>query len=507
MEAEADASVQDIVDFQLKINNSERAIRELSRFSSVDRLQAFTLIASSGAHREYKIEVARAFLHDLDTRVRRKAELLMESLLPDWVADPAERILELLKQVDTKGTSHRNAAVKFLFGVIDSRSLRSTLLTLLDASNRDYLPEILAIIEEYICTSEDEREQVKIFDACLDLMLSESSDNQVKHHAATLLSVFFKKVQVTELGEALRRKFVEKQIEKAERVYSFLCNANSALSPAYLEDLIRPLADADELFQSKILGYFQFVLEKIRCNEDIDTVVDTYPNYENQHELNKDEKIKLIRNRILAAVDDLWSRTDTDRIRGLVGRIRYGEYPDKRQLLQQITTRMEQGTCDGEDRERIASLLRCFLLSGEAGAHKLQAAHLLLNYGFSTLARRDALAYLATYVEVSDLNYAERESLVKSMESLLNDPFLPETIRERAGYVLCIAAPGRLSVEDVKPVLRLIRNMVEEESVTSHVVGQSRLLDALSWIEAQGLTYGKSAQAAAYLKHKLTLRS
>ncbi len=154
---DAEVSVKDIVNFYIKINDSSKAKKEIARLSAKDKAAALEVIAASSASREFRIDVARYFIYDLDASVRRKSERFMEDLVPDWVADPAESILKLLKSADGKGTSSRNSAVKFLFGIVDVGSLRDTFTTLLNSRNREHMAEILAIVEDYIDSSCDER--------------------------------------------------------------------------------------------------------------------------------------------------------------------------------------------------------------------------------------------------------------------------------------------------------------------------------------------------------------
>ena len=360
MDFDAELSVKDIVNFYIKINDAAKAKKDLAQLSAKDKAVAFEIIATSSAMREFKIEVAKYFIYDLDARVRKKAEFMMEALVPGWVSDPAESILKLLKSSDNKGFSKRNAAVKFLFGVVDAVSLRDTFMTLLSSRNRAHMSEIIAILEEYIDCSQDELEQVRIFDACLDIIISDDADNNMKHYASTLLSVFFKKVQSTNLGLALRQKYVEKQIDKAEGVYRFLCNGTSGLNPAFLEDLLRPLNEGGTNYQLRILTYFHFVLQKIRDGESVDAVLDTYPDYWNQNEPLKDDKIKLISRRIISAVDHLWDFTDDSEVRSLIVKIRFGDSANKRDLLEQIRGRIEGESLTPAAREKIALMLRCF---------------------------------------------------------------------------------------------------------------------------------------------------
>ena len=341
MEFEDDISVKDIVNFYIKINDSVKAKKDLAQLSSKDKAVALEIIAKSSGSREFKIEIAKYFLYDLDNRVRKKSEFMMEDLVPDWVSDPAESILKLLKTNDDKGSARRNAAVRFLFGIVDSVSLRGTFMTLLSSRNRTHMAEIIAILEDYIDASVDEHEQVKIFDACLDIILSDDTDNNMKHYASTLLSVFFKKVQATDLGAALRKKYIEKQLEKAEAVYRYLCTNTAGLNAMFLEDILRPLTAGGTLYQVKMLTYFNYVMDKIRRSEEVDVVLDIYPDYWNQDEPAKEDKLKAICRRIIAAVDELWEYSDDLEVRGLIVRIRYGEYANKRELLEQIRSKIE----------------------------------------------------------------------------------------------------------------------------------------------------------------------
>src|SRR6185369_5782648 len=136
MDFDAEVSVKDIVNFYIKINDSAKAKKDLAQLSSKDKSVALEIISSSAASREFKIDVAKYFIYDLDLRLRRKAEIMMETLVPGWVSDPAESILKLLKTADHKGAVRRNAAVRFLFGIVDSVSLRDTFMTLLSSRNR-----------------------------------------------------------------------------------------------------------------------------------------------------------------------------------------------------------------------------------------------------------------------------------------------------------------------------------------------------------------------------------
>lgn len=503
MNFDAEVSVKDIVNFYIKINDSSKAKRDLAQLSSKDKTAALEVIASSAASREFKIDVAKYFISDLDKRLRRKAEVMMETLVPGWVSDPAESILKLLKSADQKGASRRNAAVRFLFGIVDSVSLRDTFMTLLSSRNRTHMAEIIAILEEYIDASVDELEQVKIFDACLDIILSDDADNNMKHYASTLLSVFFKKVQSTNLGEILRKKYVEKQIEKAEGVYRYLCSGTAGLNPTFLDDLLRPLSAAGKIYQLKILTYFSFIMEKSRIPGEVDTVFDTYPDYWNQDELSKEAKLKGICHRIIAAVDELWEMTDDAEVRGLIIRIRYGEYANKRELFEQIKGKLEGEKLSDTAREKIALMLHCFLLPDADETLKLQVAHLLLFTLGGKEHQASALAYLQYYVENKNLNYAENGSIAAVMEKLLADASLDDAIRDTARYILFVAAPERLAdVNDQKAIMGYLRKIVEDRGF-EYQEAEVRVLQSLTVFVEKMATSEKLKKAAQYLEFKI----
>jgi hypothetical protein len=503
MNFDAEVSVKDIVNFYIKINDSSKAKRDLAQLSSKDKTAALEVISSSSASREFKIEIAKYFISDLDKRLRRKAEIMLETLVPGWVSDPAESILKLLKSADHKGAARRNSAVRFLFGIVDSVSLRDTFVTLLSSRNRANMAEIIAILEEYIDASVDEAEQVKIFDACLDIILSDDADNNMKHYASTLLSVFFKKVQSTNLGEILRKKYVEKQIEKAEGVYRYLCSGNSGLNPTFLDDLLRPLTGGDKTYQIKILTYFGFVMDKIRHPEEIDTVFDTYPDYWNQEELSKEAKIRGLCHKIIAAVDELWELTDDDEVRGLIIRIRYGEYANKRELFEQIRGKLDCETLSGTARKKIALMLHCFLLPDEDDTLKLQVAHLLLFKLGGVENQASALVYLQYYVENKSLNYAEKGSIAAVMELFLEDPALDDAIRDTARYILFVAAPESIkNVDEQKAILGYLRKIIEGKGF-EYPEAEVRVLQSLLTFVETAAKSEKLKKAAHYLEFKI----
>jgi hypothetical protein len=504
MDHEDEVSVKDIVNFYIKINDAVKAKKDLAQLSSKDKASALEVIVASSGSREFKIEVAKYFLYDLDNRVRKKAEFMMEDLVPDWVSDPAESILKLLKTEDHKGSLRRNAAVKFLFGIVDSASLRGTFMTLLSSRNRSHMAEIIAILEDYIDASVDENEQVKIFDACLDIILSDDTDNNMKHYASTLLSVFFKKVQATNLGAALRQKYIEKQIEKSESVYRYLCSGSSGLNATFLEDLLRPLTGGGAPYQVKILTYLNHVMEKIRRSEDTDTVLDIYPDYWNQDEPAKEDKLKALCRRITSAVDELWDYSDVAEVRSLIVRLRYGEYANKRELLEQIRAKIEgEERLAGSAREKVALMLHCFLLPEEDDTLKLLVSHLLL---FKLGGRENqvaALGYLQYYVENKSLNYAEKGSIAAVIDELLKATALADDIRETARYILFIAAPDRFTDEaEQKEILGYLRKIVDGTGF-GYEESEMRVVQSLIILSDKMLKNEKFKKAAQYLEFKI----
>jgi len=502
MSAEAEISVKDIINFYIKINDSSKAKKDIAQLSSRDKATAFDIMDASAAPRDFKIDLAKHFIHDLDMRVRRKAEIMMETLVPGWVADPGESILKLLKSGGGKGGSHRNSAVKFLFGILDSNSLRDTFMVLLNSRNRPHMIEIISILEEYIDASKDEQEQVKIFEGCLDIVLSDDADFSIKHHACNLLSVFFKKVATTQLGAVLRQKFIEKQVEKGEAVYRYLCSGISGLNVYFLEDILRPLNEGGIAYQMKMLTYFRFVLDKIRINEEVDTILDTYPDYWNRNEPTREEKIKIICQRIATAMEELWEAATDTEVHEHIIRIKYGEYANKMELLEQIKTRIEGDGISAAATEKIALMLRCFLINGEDEALMVQASYLLLFKIGDYSSRVAALKHMKFYVENRNLNYAERGSLATVMESLLKEKKLVEDLQDVARYILFLTAPDRLkTLDDQKHILNYLRGFAEGEGFENESA-EERVLESLEAFYGV-VSLEKYHKAIQYLEFKI----
>lgn len=502
MDFDAEVSVKDIVNFHIKINNAAKAKKALAQLSSKDKASALNIIEISAAPRDFKIEVAKYFVYDLDPRVRRKAEIMMETLVPGWVSDPGESILNLLKSAGSKGVAQRNSAVKFLFGIVDANSLRDTFLTLLNSRNRSLMTEIIAILEDYIDSSRDEKEQVKIFDGCLDIVLSDDAEHSVKHHASNLLSVFFKKVATTQLGEILHKKYIERQVEKADGVHRYLCSGAAGLNSYFLDDLLRPLNEGGKVYQLKMVGYFAFIIEKIRNPDEVDTVLDTYPDYWTQHEPPKEEKIRNISRRIMQALEELWEATEEDEVRELIIRIKYNEYPNKRELLEQIRARLEGEELSAVARRKMSYMLRCYLQPSEDDALKLQTAHLLLFTLGDDASRAAALEYLKFYVENRNLNYAEKGSIAAVMKSFLGDGDVAEELRNTARHILFVATPGSFDEEaEQKVLLRYLRSVAEGRGF-GNALAEERVLQSLSELSAM-VTAEETRKAVQYVEFKI----
>lgn len=499
MEIEEEVTAKDIVNFHIKINDAFKAKKTIAQFSSKDKALAFEIIASSTAPRDFRIEVARYFIYDLDARVRRKAEHVMEDLVPGWVTDPAESILKLLKSADGKGEAGRNSAVKFLFGIVDSNSLRDTFMTLLNSRNRSLMMEILAILEDYIDGSRDEQEQVRIFDACLEIVISDDADNNIKHHASNLLSVFFKKVTSTELGETLHRKYIEKQVEKGEAVFRYLCSGLAGLNSTFLEDLLRPLNDGGYGYQIKVLGYFKTVLEKAKNPEEADVILDTYPDYWNQDELPREQKIRSTCSRILKAVDQLWETAGDGDVRALIIRIRYGEYANKRELLEQIRGKVEGEGLSSTALEKMSLMLQCFLQPEQEDALKLPACQLLLFKVTDPAGRLAALRYLESCLVDKD----KKADIVTLVETLLAEKNLGAPVREKAHYLQFLAVPERLKgEEELKSALGYLRGIVEGEGLGAEKTRQL-VLQSLSTLAERADMSEKLGKAIQYLEFKI----
>jgi len=502
MDFDAEVSVKDIVNFHIKINNASKAKKALAQLSSKDKAESLAIIEVSTAMRDFKIEVAKYFVYDLDPRVRRKAEVMMEALVPGWVSDPGESILQLLKSAGSKGVAQRNAAVKFLFGIVDANSLRDTFLTLLNSRNRTLMAEIIAILEDYIDSSRDEKEQVKIFEGCLDIVLSDDAEQSVKHHASNLLSVFFKKVATTQLGEILRKKYIERQVEKAEGVHRYLCSGASGLNSYFLDDLLRPLNEGGKVFQLKMVNYFSFIIEKIRNPEEVDMVLDTYPDYWTQNEPPKEEKVRTILKRIMQALEELWEATEEDEVRELIIGIKYGEYTNKRALLEQIRARLDDAELGDVSRQKISYMLRCYLKPDQDDALKLQTAHMLLFTLGDDASRSAALEYLKFYVENRNLNYAEKGSIAAVMKSFLGKTEMADTLRETARYILFVATPGCFEdAEEQTAILSSLRRVAEGRGF-GNAQTEERVLQALA-VLATLVKTESATKAVQYIEFKI----
>lgn len=500
-DVEAEVGVKDIIGFYIKINDSARAKKDMAKLSAKDKATAFSLIAESNAGREFKIEIARYFVNDLDAHIRRKAELLLEALIPGWVADPAASILQVLRSADTKGASRRNAAVRFLFGIVDADSLRITLLSLLSSRNRSHIVEIVDIVEQYIEASNDENEQVKIFNASLDIVLSDEVEMPVKHHATNLLSIFFKKVSSTSLGAHLKAKYIERQVEKAESVYRFLCSGTCGLTVSYLDDLLRPLQEGGKAYQIKILTYFSFLLDKTWNEDDVDNYIDTWPESWEPEDMTKLEKVRRFRTQILKEVEGLWEFAEDDEVRTAIMTVVYSGHPNKAELLATVRSKLESGALSEVAIDKMSRILHSFLKVDEQLQLKPQAAHLLLFAVEGEEHHMAALRFLRQYVEGSSLNYAEQGSLATALTQFATRA---AGVAERglAWYIVFIL--DSVSIEDVevqKQVLAQMRTFVEQEVVPEQA--KQAMLKSLQRFDDKAKTTDKLKKAAAYLVFRL----
>lgn len=498
---EAEVGVKDIIGFYIKINDSARAKKDMAKLSAKDKVTAFAVIADSNAGREFKIEIARYFVNDLDAHIRRKAELLLEDLIPGWVADPAASILQVLRSAEHKGPARRNAAVRFLFGIVDADTLRITLTSLLSSRNRSHIVEIIYILEQYIDASEDEPEQVKIFNACLDIVLSDEIEMPVKHHATNLLSIFFKKVATTALGAHLKAKYVEKQVEKGESVYRFLCSGTCSLTASYLEDLLRPLQEGGKAYQQKILSYFYFLLEKTWSEDEVDNFIDTWPESWEPEEITKMDKVKRFRSTILKQVEELWDSTVDDDVRDSIMSVVYSGHPFKSDLLATVRNKLAGGGLSEQALVKISCLLHSFLKDDQQNALRLQAAHLLL---FNVPGERYhllALRYMREYLETTSLNASEQSSLAMALLQFAATAVADEE-QINAWMLVFLLDPLKLDeVEQHKQVLGMLRTVIERDVLADYT--RRCMVSALQRFSSSVTSTEKLKKAAAYLLFRL----
>ena len=468
MDFSEEISVKDIVNFHIKINNASRANKAIAGLSSREKIDALNIINISSAQHNFKIDVAKYFVCDLDPHVCRKAERMLETLVPGWVSDPGENILSLLRSADGKGPAKRNAAVKFLFGVIDTKSLQNTFLTLLNSRNEAHITEIINILEEYVNSSNDELEQVKIFDACLEIVVSDEAEQSIKHHAFNLLSVFFKKVATTQLGDVLHKKYIERQVEKAEGVHRYVCSGAAGLNLYFLEDLIRPLNKGGKIYQTKMIDYFSFILNKVNTLGELDSVLDTYPDYWSKNEPIKEEKVKNLCQRIRQALEELWEETSDKEVREQIIRTKYADIQDKKALLHQIRGNLEKDKLVDASREKILMMLKCFLQPEEDETLKIQAINLLLFSMGDQDSKQASFDYLKYYAENKNLSSSEKESIAEIMGQFLEKADLSDSQRNIARYLMFLLAPGRIvDQEEQKALLTYLQEIVDGRGLDS----------------------------------------
>ena len=190
-------------------------------------------------------------------------------------------------------------------------------------------------------------------------------------------------------------------------------------------------------------------------------------------------------------------------MRALIVQIRFGEYANKRELLEQIRSKVGEAGLTVVGREKLALMLRCFLNPDQSDVIRLQAAQLLLFGIGDSVSRLAALEYLASYLENKTLNYAERGSLATVIEALLAEKYLGEPIRDKARYLLFIADPQRLkNEEDQKALLSYLRGIVEGAGFANYNA-EKRVIDALGTFMDMALSNEKFKKAAQYLEFKI----
>ena len=462
MDFSEEISVKDIVNFHIKINNASNTNKALAVLSSREKVEALNIISISSAQHNFKIDVAKYFVCDLDPHVCRKAERILETLVPGWASDTGENILFLLRSADGETAAKRSAAVKFLCEIIDAKSLQNTFLNLLNSRNNTLMPEIIDVLEEYINSSNNEAEQVKIFDACLEIVVSDEAEQSVKHHVFNLLNVFFKKVVKTQLGEALHKKYIERQVEKAENVHRYICGGVWGLNAYFLEDLIRPLNKGGKIYQMKMIDYFSFILNKANNFGELASVLNTDPDYWSKNKPIKEEDVKNICQRIRQALEELWEETSDKEVREQIMRIKYADIQNKSTLLKQIKANLEKGKLIDSSREKIFMLLKCFLQPGEDETLRIQAINLLLFSMGDQDSKQASLDYLKYYAENKNLSAAERESVAEITGQLLEKAALSDSQRSAARYLMFLVTPERIaSQEEQNALITYLREIVD----------------------------------------------
>ena len=143
----------------------------------------------------------------------------------------------------------------------------------------------------------------------------------------------------------------------------------------------------------------------------------------------------------------MWDVTEDSRVHALIIRIRFGAYDNKRELLEQIRSKVDDTVLTPAAREKITLMIRCFLHPEQPDVLKLQAAQLLLSTIGDTASCLAALDYLTSYLENRKLNYAEKGSIATVVESFLAEQHPDAQVRDRARYLLLIADPKRVNNE------------------------------------------------------------
>jgi hypothetical protein len=241
----------------------------------------------------------------------------------------------------------------------------------------------------------------------------------------------------------------------------------------------------------------------VKDPDKVDTVLDTYPDYWNQDEPPKEQKIKGICHRIVTAVDELWEQVEEPELKEMIIRIRYGEYANKRELFEQIKRQLENDALPPAAREKLGLMLRCFLLPDAEEPLKLLAVHLLLFTVGGADNQLAALGYLRQYVETKNLNYAEKESIANVIDTLLAGRGAAGDAADVARYSLFVVDPKRCADETrQKAVLAYLRKVIEGKGFDSKEAEQ-RVVQSLQLFARELALTEKLKKAALYLEFKI----
>ena len=495
-DAIAEVSVKDIVNFYIKINDSSRAKSEISKLSAKDRAAALAIIASSRVSAAFRIDIAAHFCSDPDSAVRRRAELIMKDMPATAVRSMAEVIVTQLNSATGTGVSRRRAAVKLLAAIGTSNYLGDLLPPLLQNRGSEMLSDIMAVAEEYVVSCHDEAEQLALSDVCLELLASDQLDAALRVHTLELLDRLVAAMPFSGSGALVRRKPLEHQLAYGESICRSFRSCRSLPDSNRLEAVLGPLYEGGRAYQIRVLSCLKELLEK--------SLTSALPAVPLPTLKQRDPKI---RDTILKGVEELWGATEEGVIRFLTVKIRFLAYADKRLLLETIGTRLGHGDLNSAAQEKLAAMLRCFLFSDQPDELKLQAAELLLFTLSDLPGCRAVLEYLACHIEQSGRNDAGLSHIVTIVESLLSGTLLPDSLYNKARYLLFLIDSKLLrNEEELKSLFGYVRDSAEAGGFADGRVAE-RVCDALAGITERGGFSGEAAGTAQHLAEKIRSRN